>query len=287
MISKIFRLLLLLWIGFGFTAHADEPAYVVFYNSGKATKLVLGKAVVLKKGDQLYKTDRISIPAQTQLALICSNYAVIQLKTPLNKLVNDLPACNKQNISASSAYFKYVWNAFAHKHVSPDKDPRAYMQTYGAVSRGNHFAKLAIDTIYYHQGPLKLYWKQGRMAEVEIYKVAQDGQLISKGKAANYGPIDSLAKGLKRPGTYYWDLAGEQSAKRKVLLLINTATYEKLKDRVLANVVVTTPAETAYLKAFLFEERHLLAEAAYYYQLATQLAPTNEAYALSYAKFKP
>jgi len=287
MISKIFRLLPILLICFSLVSFADDPAYVVFYNSGKAAKIVLGKAVILKKGDQLYKTDQISIPDQTQLALVCANFSVVQIKTKMNKLVNDLPSCAKQNTSASSAYFKYIWNSFAHKHVTPDKDPRAYMKTYGAVSRGNSFSKLYIDTIYYNNGPLKLYWKQGRVAEVEVYNAAQDGDVIFKSKAAKYAKLDSIALKLKKPGKYYWDLKGEQSANKKVFIFLNALAYQKLRNKVLANAITTSPAETAYLKAFVLEENHLLTDAAYYYKLATQLAPTNEAYAISYAKFLP
>ncbi|RZK50996.1 MAG: hypothetical protein EOO91_21490, partial [Pedobacter sp.] len=234
MISKIFRLLPILLISFSLHSFADDPAYVVFYNSGKAAKIVLGKAIILKKGDQLYKTDEIAIPEKTQLALVCANFTVVQLKTKMNKSVNDLPSCSKQNTSASSAYFKYIWNSFAHKHVTPDKDPRAYMKTYGAVSRGNSFSKLYVDTIYYNSGPLRLYWKQGRVAEVEVYNTAQDGDVILKGKAANYGKIDSIASKLKKTGTYYWDLKGEQSANKKVLIMLNAVAYQKLRNKVLA-----------------------------------------------------
>lgn len=287
MISKIFRLLTLLLICFSLQALADDPAYVVFYNSGKAAKIVLGKTVLLKKGDQLYKTDQITIPDGTQLALVCANFSVVQLKTKMNKSVNDLPSCAKQNTSASSAYFKYIWNSFAHKHVNPDKDPRAYMKTYGAVSRGNSFAKLYVDTIYYNSGPIKLYWKQGRIAEVEVYNAPQDGDVVLKSKPAKYAKLDSIALRLKKPGKYYWDLAGEQSSPKKVLLILDAVAYQKLRAKVLVEAIATTPAETAYLKAFMLEENHLLIDAAYYYKLAAQLAPTNEAYQTSYAKFLP
>jgi hypothetical protein len=287
MISKIIRLLPILFICYCLPVLADEPAYVVFYNSGKAAKIVLGKAIILKKGDQLYKTDQITIPAQTQLALVCASYSVIQLKTKMNKQVNDLPSCAQQSTSASSAYFKYIWNSFAHKHVSPDKDPRAYMKTYGAVSRGNNFAKLYVDTINYYAGTLNIAWKQGRIAEVAIYNAAEDGDLLLKTKAAKYAKLDSIALKLKKPGKYYWDLVGEQSANKKVLKIYAKDAYLLAINKILASAIVTSAAETAYLKGFMLEEKFFLAEAAKYYKLAVQLDPKNETYAVSYAKFVP
>jgi hypothetical protein len=273
----------------GISASAADPAFVVFYNSGKAVKQVNGKAVALKKGDQLLVGEKLNLPEKTQLVLVCANFSVVQLKTKGTYAVNALLAkCKTQQTSASSAYFKYVWNQFAHVHKAPKADPRAYMKTYGAVSRGKGVVTaIEVDTIYHYNGDLSFGWKGDKILAVQVYATIADKRLILTAKPAKRANIDSIAKVLGKPGSYYWDFAGEQSAKFKVLQLLTKSKYQQLTQSIITGVVATTPAETAYLTAYMLEEHHFLAEAAKYYAKANSLLPENQHYLAAYTRFKP
>ncbi|TKC09856.1 hypothetical protein FA048_06480 [Pedobacter polaris] len=286
---KLIKLLSILLLGFGLKTFAADPAFIVFYNSGKATKTVAGKAVVLKKGDHLQSTDQVVIPEKTQLVLVCANFAVVQLKTKGTKELKTLLAqCNQKAVSASSAYFKYVWNSFSHAHKAPEKDPRAYMKTYGAASRGKGslITKLYVDTIHYYTGALTIAWTPIKTVPSEFYKGAVDGDAVLVGKASKYAKIDSISTKLK-PGVYYWDMQGQQSARRKYLKLWTKDAYQAAVTKILNGIVATTPAEKAYLTGFILEEQHFLAEAAKYYHQAVNMAPANQIYVATLTRFKP
>ncbi len=281
--------LIVLMCCFSFQAFAVDPSFVVFYNSGKAVKIVKGKAITLKKGDQLMTTDSVSVPEKTQLVLVCANYSVVQLKGKVGHRIKKLLAdCSVKSTSASSAYFKYVWNQFSHKHKKPDADPLHYMETYGAASRGKGVkTKVNTDIIYYYDGKLSIGWEPTRPLNMVVYDTNADKNILITGKMAHHAPIDSIASLLKKPGSYFWDFEGAQSEKFKLLKILPKKQYDQLKTAILNNVVVTTPAETAYLSAYLLEEKHFLAEAAKYYQKALQLNPTNKIYAAACERFKP
>jgi hypothetical protein len=285
--TRAFCILALLLMGFG--ASAADPAFVVFYNSGKAVKTVNGKTVALKKGDQLQASDQLTVPEKSQLILVCANFAVVQLKTKGNYSVSSLLAkCKTQQTSASSAYFKYVWSQFAHAHKKPEADPRAYMKTYGAASRGKGPKTiLAVDTIYHYNGNLSIGFKPAQVWSINVYATAANKKLLLKSKPAKQVNIDSIAKVLAKPGSYYWEFAGEESAKFKVLQLLNKSKYQQLTQSIIKSAVITTRAETAYLTAYMLEEHHFLAEAAKYYEKANKLMPDNEHYRLASARFNP
>jgi hypothetical protein len=251
--------------------------------------MVNGKAVTLKKGDQLIISDQITLPEKTQLVLVCANYSVVQLKTKGQHTVKKLLAnCNNKSTSASSAYFKYVWSQFAHKHTNPDTDPRHYMKTYGAASRGTGvITKVNTDTIYYYDGKLTIGWQPNKPLNVLVYDTNVDKNIILTGKISNYAPLDSIASILKKPGSYFWDFSGAQSAKFKLLKILSKKQYDQLKTAILNNVVITSTSETAYLSGYLLEEKHFLADAAKYYQKALELEPGNQIYAAACERFKP
>lgn len=272
----------------GCIAQAADPAFVVFYNSGKVVKQVKGKSTVLKKGDHLLASDKITIPEKSQLVLVCANFTVLQLKTKGTFPVNTLLAkCKMPQTSPTSAYFKYVWNKFAHAHKAPEADPRSYMKTYGAASRGKGVTTtMAVDTIFHYNGALSIGWKPVKPLTVQVYATAANEHLLLKGKHANKVDIDSITKVLGKPGTYYWDFLGEQSAKFKILKVLTKKEYDQVM-RGVAAMIGSTPSETAYITAFILEERHLLAEAAKYYEKAYRLEPENKVYQSAYLRFQP
>ena len=285
--TKFIKLLTVLSFLFVARTFAADPAFIVFYNSGKASKTVAGKTVVLKKGDHLQSEDQIVVPEKTQLVLVCANFAVLQLKTKANSSVKSLLAqCNQKAVSASSAYFKYVWSSFSHAHKAPEKDPKAYMKTYGAASRGKGLiTNLNADTIYYFNGALNITWTPAKAVKSEFFKNDRDGNAVLISKASYYLRLDSVAARLK-PGNYYWDMQGQQSAKRKYLKIYTKTAYETAKSTILKSIVASSPAEKAYLTGYVFEEKHFLAEAAKYYQQALKLEPSNVIYKETVARFK-
>ena len=165
---KFIKLCTILLLGVSFKTFAVDPAFIVFYNSGKAIKLIEGKSVVLKKGDHLQSDDQISIPEKTQLVLVCANFSVVQLKNKTKFTVKSLVSkCDRLVTSASSAYFKYMWNSFAHEHVAPEKNPRSFMKTYGAASRSSNVVpKVSLDTIIYYNEPLNIGWLPAKSIQI-------------------------------------------------------------------------------------------------------------------------
>lgn len=285
------RAMFLCWLLFGISLAlpAQEPAFVVFYNSGKASKTVAGKNVVLKKGDQLQLTDQLNVPEKAEVVLVCANFSAVQLKSkgvyPIKSL---LAKCSQQQSSASSAYFKYVWHSFLHKHTSPEQDPRAYMKTYGAASRGKTLiTRLNTDTINFYQGELTISWLPRQTAAIEVYDISAIGDPILNSKASKVIKIDSIVAKIKKPGDYYWAFTKESNAKAKYLKIWTKEAYTKAVAQIINSVVSTTEAEKAYLTGYMLEEKHFLAEAYKYYQKALRLQTTNEIYQETCAKFKP
>lgn len=285
------RIIFLSWLLFGISLAlpAQEPAFVVFYNSGKASKTVEGKSVVLKKGDQLKLTDQLNLPEKTEVVLVCANFSTVQIKSkgvyPVKSL---LAKCSQVQSSASSAYFKYVWHAFLHKHTSPEKDPRAYMKTYGAASRGKTLiTNLNTDTINYYQGKLTISWLPRQTASIAVYDTSAIGDPILNSKASTVIKMDSITAQLKKPGNYYWGFTNQPNAKTKYLKIWNKEAYTKAITEILNSVVNTTDAEKAYLTGYMLEERHFLVEAYTYYQKALALAPNQTIYQEACAKYKP
>lgn len=288
-VNKILCLLVLVCLSL--SSFAAEPAFIVFYNSGKAVKTVSGKSIILKKGDNLLSTDQITIPEQTQLVLVCANFSVVQLKTKGTHTIKTLlTKCNKETTSASSAYFKYIWHSFSHAHTAPEKDPRAYMQTYGAASRGKGalITKLNADTIYHCVGtPLTVIWVPAKPATVVVYQNHTDGDPVLTSKLTTAANIDSIAKHLRYVTTYYWAIDGQQMVKRNVIKLYSKKAYQQNIAKIKAYVVPATASEKAFLTAYQLEENHFLAEAAKYYKIAFQLEPNNQIYKNAFARFTP
>lgn len=284
MIRLLFTLFLVVTLS---SLHAAGPAFIVFYNSGKVVKSGKEKTVVLTKGTQLFATDVVTVPESAQLVLVCSNFSVIQLKTKgVYKISALLAKCNQQQTSASSAYFKYVWHSFAHAHTEPAKDPRTYMKTYGAASRGRVF-KLAVDTINYLNGELRIGLKPTALVNVEVFNAPTDGKLILTSQLSNRINIDSIASKLAKPGVYYWNFATQPSPTRNVLKLWNAKDYQVAIQRIINNAVPSDAAERAYLTAFTLEEKRFLIEAVKYYQKALALEPNNQIFKDACQRFMP
>jgi hypothetical protein len=282
--TSLFKLTLLVLCALSLHSAAADPSFIVLYNSGKAAKVINGQETLLKRGDHLSAADAVNLPEKTQLTLICASYRAIELKTKGNYAVAKLLAqCEPRSTAASSAYFKYIWNQLNAPGKSATKDPRDYL----APSKGTLKATVNLDTIFYHDGALKITLKQQSLASVQVYATDADRQVLLAAQPAAYVALDSIAAAVKKPGIYFWDFQGAQSAKFNTLVILKNKQYKQLKKAILSTVVATDAAETAYLTGYSFEEKHFLADAAKYYQKALQLMPDNEVYKMAASSFTP
>ncbi len=283
------KLLVILFLFTTSATFAAPPDCIVYFVKGKVVKAG-AKPTTLKKGDQLLNSDQITLADKAQVVLITKSYATVQLQKPGTFKLNTLTTSAAQT-SLTSGYFRYIWNEFMSHHDAPEKNPIHYMKNKGAVSRGMPIVQTAIDvdTIYYSTGRLPLYWKsEPGSSFVSVYKDEYEGKLLYKEKLnSNLVLMNEVVSKLQSPGIFYWQITAENGSEgdRNYLQLLDSADYRKRIDALLKNIVVTTPAETAYIKAYILEENHFPAEALQYYQQAFQLAPQNLIYQKSQNRF--
>jgi hypothetical protein len=269
---------------------AAEIAFVVYHSKGIIVKS--SSKIQLKKGDKIYLHEMLSLGNQASLILVCQNYQVIQLNKKGNYPVKDLlEQCKQKQSSYTSSYFEYVWNELTHPHGKPEKNPEAYMKNVGAVSRGCNTVSTTInvDTIFYGGGKLPLYWAASfRKPQGGVFEQAYDGSPLVKKALQLKQPIQmgEWTKDLP-PGEYYWQITEDNGTgcERNYLKLWDSKAYQKEVARLLETVPVSTPGETAFLKGFLMEENHFLAEAIKFYGQAAKLDTKNKIYKNSLIKF--
>lgn len=269
---------------------AAEIAFVVYHTKGNVVKS--SSKITLKKGDKIYLHEMLSLGNQASLILVCQNFQVIQLNKKGNYPVKHLQEqCNKKQSSYTSSYFEYVWNELTHPHGKPEKNPEAYMKNVGAVSRGCNAVSTTInaDTIFYAGGALPITWQASySKPHVSVFEMAYDGTPLVKKALVLLQPVEvgEITKELP-PGEYYWQIteADGTGCERNYLKIWESVAYQTEINRLLQTVPVSTPAETAFLKGFLMEEHHFLAEAIKFYRQAVKLNTTNKIYKNSLTKF--
>ncbi len=285
---KLFFTLLL--FNLGTVCRAADISFVVYQSKGMVTKT--SSKVLLKKGDQLFVHEMLAVGEQSNVILICSNYKIIQITKKGNYAVKSLVSqCNKNASSYTSSYFKYVWAQLTHPHGSPDKHPEEYMQNVGAVSRGCNMVStnIKLDTLNYLTGILPIYWHTAyKNPEYRIYDVPMDGGPIIKTALTREQPLQAAAifESLQ-PAEYYWQIteADGSSCERNYLKIWAAYEYKKEINSMLKTVPVTSAAETAFIKGFVMEENHFIAEALKYYGQAAKANPKNILYKKKLAKF--
>ncbi|RYY69448.1 MAG: hypothetical protein EOO13_09515 [Chitinophagaceae bacterium] len=285
-IKFLFSICLISLVAF---ASATDISFVVYFAQGTATKN--GK-LKLKKGDTISSTESISLTDKASVMLICSNYKVIQLnKKGTYTAKNLLSQCNKDVAGYSSSYFKYVWNEFTHPHGKLENNPGEYMKNVGAVSRGCNMLQtaLAVDSLHLYAGTLPIQWTSSfNQAIWAVYEVSVDGAPIQKKLLDKKEPIriEQLTRDLL-PGEYYWTVVDAEGngCERNYLKLWSPLAYTNKLKELLGSIPVTSPAETAFAKAFVLHENHFLAEALKYYTIASRLSPKNKLYQTSLSQF--
>ena len=269
---------------------ATDISFVVYQSKGMVAKT--SSKGLLKKGDKIYLHEMLVLGDQSNVILICSNYKIIQITKKGNYAVKSLVSqCSKNASSYTSSYFKYVWAQLTHPHGSPDKDPEAYMQNVGAVSRGCSMVStnIKLDTLNYLSGTLPLYWHSAyKNPELRIYDVPMDGGALIKTILTKEQPVQpaEVFKSLL-PGEYYWQIteADGSSCERNYLKIWSVAEYKKQISRILTMVPQTSAAETAFIKGFIMHENHFITEALKYYRQAAKVNPGNSLYKKTLAKF--
>ncbi len=269
---------------------AQDISFIVYHTQGKITTNT-GKSS-LKSGDKLYPSNYITLAQGANLILVCKNFEIIRLdikgrydvKTLLRK-------CEKTAPSFTSSYFSYVWDELTHPHGSPEEEPTHYMRNVGSVSRGCSMVetKLPVDTLLYATGRLPIYYITNIKApHITVYSEAVDGELLLNYPLREMPVlIDTLKTLLKKPGIYYWQItnADGSGCERNVLKILNPKSYKSTIDKILKKLIPAKPAETAFMKGFILEENHFIAEAFNYYKLAGELNPNNKYYKLALSRF--
>jgi len=281
------KIILCLLLGFNLSmAYAAEVSFVVYYAKGNVTKT--GSSVRLKKGDQVSRTETLLVAAQSTIILVCSNYKVIKLESKGTYGPAALQArCSAGTPGYSSSYFKYVWNEFSHTHSSPDAHPEAYMKNVGAVSRGCHDVQTAmhVDTLHLTKQHLPLVWTSSLVKPfLAVFDREVDGAPLMKFHLTQNIAFDlSELTAMLDPGEYYWqvmDSAGN-GCERNYLKIWNEADYKAHVADLLKGVPVTSAAETFFVRAYILQENHFMAEALKYYKQAVRVEPSNKLYRAS------
>ncbi|RYY40114.1 MAG: hypothetical protein EOO08_07200 [Chitinophagaceae bacterium] len=275
-------LLLILLLVFAAGAYAAPADYRVYYVKGSARKQA-GSAM-LRRGDSLNVQDVIHLSANSEVYLICRDFSLVQFKKPGTYTLRTAAPCPGRQSSLTASYFKYVWEELRSHHGSPESNPRHYMRNKGAVSRGDcPMVRTALyaDTIYAAPGTdLQLYWQAGiEDPFISVFPDDRDRVPVNQVSIRNNKPV-SLAKLISlanEQGELYWFITAKatEGCQRNYLQLLPVARYRARIKALLEPVVATTPAQTAFMKAFVLEENHFLVEALKYYAQAFRLDPTN------------
>ena len=275
---KLFILVLLLS---GFTSLAQTPDFVVYFANGKAEKITGDKIMPLKQRDNLYLSDKLDIEKDAKVILICRNGNIIKLKdSGKQNLSDEANQCSKQINTFTYAYFHFIFDEFTGNSTKINE--QNYLNNLGAISRGWPVLNILPDTINYYNGVIQIIWRdRAYTGTVHVFK---DSQALHPLKKINYTHntfiLDSLTAGLKSPGVYFWNISNsiEKNSPVYFIRVMDKVAYQKKVIFILKNVIKTTPAETAYMSAFLLEKNHFIVEAAEYYKQAYALEPVNLIY---------
>ncbi len=264
-------------------AFATDVSFVVYYSNG--TPMKSGTKKPLKKGDQLFLKDVITIAAPGKLVLLCSNYKAIQLNKPGTYSVkNLLGSCGKSTESYSNAYLKYVWEQFTSPEGSPEKDPSAYMKNVGAVSRGCMEVSTSVksDTLRFYAGTFAISWSASyQTSQAAVYDQPYDGTALKTLSLQEDKPFEmkDMLRGLPA-GNYYWQIQGPNgtNCERKYVQVWNKKTYSQQLSSIRKAIIPSSPAEEAFATGFALQENFFMAEALSWYEKAAKLEPNNPIY---------
>ncbi len=277
---------------------AQSSSFLLYSFKGNVSVVEKNVESKAKVGKMLNNAGSVKVANGSAVTLICNEAAMFTITKPgtypLNKFGD---SCKISNSSVSANYVKYVWAQMTQSTGSPGSNRKAYMNTVGAVSRGdinNVWIDPRLDTVNYSGGEdFPLSWKSYADAkEFEFFLYSSDNisepfykATVSKLKI----PVGDFEKKMKPGNTYYWTAAvkGEENDDLKVFNYVNNSTYSQIVE-VIRNqgAAFEAPAEQAYRIAFMLEDAHYLAEAYQYYLKAATVDPANVLYRSTLMSFK-
>lgn len=280
---------------------AQQSQFLLYSMKGNVTVVENKVESKAKIGNMLSPTATIKVPAGGSVTFVCNEAAMFSfVKAGTYPLSNFGDSCKpKSTSSVSSNYIKYVWASMTKSSSNPGSNRKAYMNTVGAVTRGdpmnNVWIDPRLDTVNYSgiNGTFPLSWKSYADAEeFEFSLYTADNvttpfysSFVKKLKV----PITDFFSKIKPGNIYYWTAAvkGETNETLKPFIYVTKETYAA----VLANIKQMkvpgeAPAEEAYRTGFMLEDAHYLAEAYEYYSKAAQLDTTNVLYRSTLMSFK-
>ncbi len=250
-----------------------------------------------KAGKPLNNAATVKVATGGTVTLICNEAAMFTLtKAGTYPLANFGDSCKISSNSVSANYVKYVWAQMTKSSGSPGSNRKAYMNTVGAVSRGeinNVWVDSRLDTVNYSGGEFPLSWKSYAEAkEFDFFLFKPDNitepfysTTVTKLKI----PIPSFVARMKPGNTYYWIAAikGEENEERKVLNYVTKETFNAVLENIKKQgAEFEAPAEQAYRFAFMLEDAHYLSEAYQYYSKAATLDSANVLYRSTLMSFR-
>ena len=271
--------------------------YLLYSYKGNVTVVENNVETKAKAGKPLTGASTLKVAAGGTVTLICNEAAMFTISKAgtyqMNKFAD---SCKVSSSSVSANYVKYVWAQMTKSSGSPGSNRKAYMNTVGAVTRGeinNVWVDTRLDTVNYSGGDFPLSWKsyaEAKEFDFFLYKPENIAEpfystTVTKLKIG----IPTLLPRLKAGNSYYWIAAikGEENEDRKVLNYVSKETYAAVLDNIKKQKAgFEAPAEEAYRIAFMLEDAHYLAEAHEYYTKAATLDSTNVLYRSTLMSFR-
>ena len=271
--------------------------YLLYSFKGNVTVVENNVESKAKAGKPLTGAATLKVAAGGTVTLICNEAAMFTIAKagtyPMSKFGD---SCKVTNSSVSANYVKYVWAQMTKSSGSPGSNRKAYMNTVGAVSRGeinNVWVDTRLDTVNYAGGDFPLSWKsyaEAKEFDFFLFKPENISEpfystTVTKLKIG----IPSLSARIKPGNSYYWIAAikGEENDDRKVLNYVSKETFAAVLDNIKKQSSgFEAPAEEAYRIAFMLEDAHYLAEAHTYYTKAATLDSTNVLYRSTLMSFR-
>lgn len=277
-----------------------QSNFLLYSYKGNVSVVENGVEAKAKIGKMLNGNATLKVAAGGAVTLICNEAAMFTIsKAGSYPMTRFGDSCKVSGNSVSANYVKYVWASMTKDAGSAGSNRKAYMNTVGAVPRGdpmnNIWVDAKLDTVNYSgvSGPFPLSWKSYSEAEEFEFSLYTADNLstpffstfVKKLKV----PITDFVTKIKPGNTYYWTAAvkGETNETLKPFIYVTKETYAG----VLANIKLMknpgeAPAEEAYRTGFMLEDAHYLAEAFDYYSKAAQLDTTNMLYRSTLMSFK-
>ncbi len=271
--------------------------YLLYSFKGNVTVVENNVESKAKAGKPLTGAATLKVAAGGTVTLICNEAAMFTIaKTGTYPMSKFGDSCKVTNSSVSANYVKYVWAQMTKSSGSPGSNRKAYMNTVGAVSRGeinNVWVDTRLDTVNYAGGDFPLSWKsyaEAKEFDFFLFKPENIAEpfystTVTKLKIG----IPSLSARIKPGNSYYWIAAikGEENDDRKVLNYVSKETFAAVLDNIKKQSSgFEAPAEEAYRIAFMLEDAHYLAEAHTYYTKAATLDSTNVLYRSTLMSFR-